>query len=123
MSSVVPGERYELRIFRDGRLERRTFTPDKTPFAWKISFPPVAQTRMRWSVRDGESGEMLATDVPQTTICVSSDRVKDSDDVISGAFGGAVLETWVKSPEDRTVRCRIELSCGGGGSACQRRGH
>ena len=36
VSHVVPGERYELRIVCGGRLERRAFTPDATPFAWAV---------------------------------------------------------------------------------------
>ena len=39
VSRVVPGERYELRIVRDGRLERHAFIPDRTPFAWNIQIP------------------------------------------------------------------------------------
>ena len=38
VSHVVPGERYELRIVAGGRLVRRAFMPDVTPFAWKIAF-------------------------------------------------------------------------------------
>ena len=37
VSRVVPGERYELRIVNNGRLVRRAFTPDATPFAWSVS--------------------------------------------------------------------------------------
>ena len=36
VSRVVPGERYELRIVCGGRLVRRAFTPDATPFAWEV---------------------------------------------------------------------------------------
>ena len=37
ISRVVPGERYELRIVRDGRVERHAFVPEKTPFEWSIT--------------------------------------------------------------------------------------
>jgi hypothetical protein len=38
ISRVVPGGRYELRIVCDGRMERHSFVPDKTPFEWSITF-------------------------------------------------------------------------------------
>ena len=35
-STVVPGERYELRIVHDGRLRRVSFTPDAADFPWCV---------------------------------------------------------------------------------------
>ena len=72
-----------------------------------IPFQFVGQTRMRWSVRDAESGSLLATDVPQATVWAYNERAKENA-LISGPCGGVVFETWVKSPEDRTVGCWID---------------
>ncbi len=37
-STVVPGERYELRIVNGDRLRRVPFTPEVADFAWKVAF-------------------------------------------------------------------------------------
>ena len=72
-----------------------------------IPFQFVGQTRMRWSVRDAGSGSLLATDVPQATVWAYNERAKENA-LIYVPRGGVVFETWVKSPEDRTVGCWID---------------
>lgn len=72
-----------------------------------LSFPFVGQTKMRWSVRDGETGKLLATDVPQATVWAYNERAKQNA-LISEPVGGVVFETWIKSPDDRTVGCWID---------------
>ena len=42
VSRVVPGEEYELRIFADGKLVRRSFTPAASNFAWRVELAPPA---------------------------------------------------------------------------------
>ena len=72
-----------------------------------LPFQFVAQTRMRWSVRDDESGRLLAADVPQATVWAYNERAKGNA-LIDGPVGGVVFETWIKSPENRTVGCWID---------------
>ncbi len=38
VSRVVPGEEYELRIFVDGRIVRRSFRPSDSTLTWQIKF-------------------------------------------------------------------------------------
>lgn len=73
----------------------------------EFSFPFVGQTRMRWRVSDAETGKILATDVPQATVWAYNDRAKQNV-LIAEPCGGVVFETWVKSPDDRTVGCWID---------------
>ena len=72
-----------------------------------LPFQFVGQTQMRWSVRDGESGKLLATDVPQATVWAFNDRAKDNA-LIGEPCGNVVFETWIKCPDDRTVGCWID---------------
>lgn len=91
-------------------LERRMVAQRDKVIAkrWpSLPFPFVGQSRMRWSVRDGESGKLLATDVPQATVWAYNERAKGNA-LIPEPCGGVVFETWVKSPEDRTVGCWID---------------
>lgn len=91
-------------------LERRMIAQRDRVIAkrWPdLPFPFVAQTRMRWSVRDAESGSLLATDVPQGTVWAYNERAKDNA-LIDVPVGGVVYETWIKSHEDRTIGCWID---------------
>lgn len=91
-------------------LERRIIAQRDSVIAkrWPyLPFPFAGQTHMRWSVRDAESGRLLATDVPQATIWAYNERAKGNA-LIPEPCGGVVFETWVKSPDDRTAGCWID---------------
>ena len=92
-------EALERRMIAQRELIKR-FRPD-------LPFPFVGQTRMRWRVSDAETGKILATDVPQATVWAYNERAKQNA-LIAEPCGGVVFETWIKSPDDRTVGCWID---------------
>ena len=86
-------------------LERRILAQrDKVLANLAHPFPYVAQTQMRWrlSVADGT---VVATDIPQATIYPH--RVLFDDSLVAADEGTAILETWVRSPNDQDVQAWI----------------
>ena len=98
--AFAAAESFERRMIAQREKVINKIRPD-------LSFPFVGQTQMRWSVRDGESGKLLATDVPQATVWAYNGSAKDNA-LIDKPVGGVVFETWIKSPDDRTVGCWID---------------
>ena len=89
-------------------LERRMVAQrDRNLRDVPFAFPFVAQTQMRWRVRDGETGRVLATDVPQGTVWAYNERAK-ANALMPDPCGSVIFETWVRSPDDRTVGCWID---------------
>ena len=75
--------------------------------------PFVRQTQMRWRVRDGETGKVLATDVPQATVWAYAARLKE-EAMIPETCSRVLFETWIRSPDDRMVDCLVDFtSCNG----------
>ena len=67
-------------------------------------FPYIAQTQMRWRLSLAD-GTVVATDIPQAT--VYPHRVLFDDSLIAADEGTAILETWVRSPEEQDVQAWI----------------
>ncbi len=84
-------------------LERRLLVHrDKVLENLKHPFPYVAQTQMRWRMTDGETGEVIATDIPQATIYprhfwfpAAAYTPKNN--------GTMILETWITA--EKAVAC------------------
>lgn len=81
-------------------LERRLLA-HRDKFLKKLNhpFPYVAQTHMRWKLTDGETGEVIATDIPQATIYprhfwfpAAAYTPKNN--------GTMILETWITAEKD-----------------------
>ena len=91
------------------------------PFA----FPFVRQTDMRWRLSDEKSGHVIATDIAQGSVWIRNRRRKENSFVQEGT-NTVVLETWIRSPNDRTIGAWID--CAGyfgcysrlGGRTCAR---
>jgi len=92
-------------------LERRLIRQRDTAFAdFAHPFPFVGQTRLRWRVTDAASGQVVARDVPQGTVWVRNRR-RDENSFIGGKGDTkAILETWIRSPDDRTVGAWIDCA-------------
>lgn len=99
--AFAAAERLEHRMIAQRDRVVRNIRPE-------VPFPFVGQTRMRWSVRDGENGKLLATDVPQGTIWAYNANATQNA-LVPADRGDFVFETWIRSTEDRTVGCWIEL--------------
>ena len=76
--------------------------------------PLVRQTQMRWRVRDGETGKVLATDVPQATVLAYEALMKE-EAIIPETCSCVLFETWIRSPDDRTVACLVDFTPRDGG--------
>ena len=84
-------------------LERRLLAQrDKVLDGKKHPFPYVAQTQMRWKMTDGETGKVIAKDIPQATIYPRHFWFPASA-YHPGNNGVVVLETWIRSKRD--VEC------------------
>ncbi len=86
-------------------LERRILAQrDKVLAGLAHPFQYVAQTQMRWRLSLAD-GTVVATDIPQAT--VYPHRVLFDDSLISADEGTAIIETWVRSPEEQDVQAWI----------------
>ncbi len=84
-------------------LERRLLAQrDKVLDNLKHPFPYVAQTGMRWKMTDGETGKVIAKDIPQATIYPRHFWFPAAA-YHPGNNGVVVLETWIRS--DRDIEC------------------
>lgn len=84
-------------------LERRLLAQrDKVLDKKKHPFPYVAQTQMRWKMTDGETGKVIAKDIPQATIYPRHFWFPAAA-YHPGNNGVVVLETWIRS--DRDIEC------------------
>ncbi len=75
-------------------------------------FPFIAQTAMRWRVRDCETGEILAKDVASGALWLKTDASmlwRKHSAIAPNAKGRVAVETWVKAPEDLTCGAWIDL--------------
>ena len=90
----------------EGRLARHrdVFFAD-----FRFPFPFVKQTDLRWRVTDATTGQVVARDVPQGTVWIRNRR-REANSFVLGKKGTAVLETWIRSPEDRTVGAWIDCA-------------
>jgi len=89
-----------LEVARD--LERRTVAQrDKVLTNLRHPFHFVKQTQMRWRLTD-EAGRLIAKDIAQGTVIVA-DGPKSKHNYYHSMTGLVYAETWVKSPDDRTV--------------------
>lgn len=90
-------------------IERRLIAQrDRNFIGQKGGFPFIGQTRMRWRVRNGETGKVVAMDIPQGTVWACDERTK-ANALVSDACETVLFETWVKSSDDRTVGCLHDL--------------
>ena len=81
-------------------LERRLLAQrDKVLNKVKHPFPYVAQTRMRWKMTDGETGKVIANDIPQATVYPRHFWFPASA-YHPGNNGVVILETWIRSKRD-----------------------
>ena len=81
-------------------LERRLIAQrDKVLNKVKHPFPYVAQTRMRWKMTDGETGKVIAKDIPQATVYPRHFWFPASAYHPSNN-GVVILETWIRSKRD-----------------------
>ena len=86
-------------------LERRVLAQrDRVLKGFRHPFAFVKQTDMRWRISD-ETGKVLAKDVAQGTVYVwvHSTPTSTPKGFAAKSTGTAVLETWIRSPEDRQV--------------------
>ena len=75
------------------------------PFA----FPFVRQTDMRWRLTDAASGRVIAADIAQGSVWIRNRRRKENSFVPAGT-NTVALETWIRSPEDRTIGVWIDCA-------------
>ena len=91
-------------------LERRMLRHRDVFFAdFRFPFAFLKQTDMRWRVTDLTTGRVVARDVPQGSVWIRNRRV-EANSFIRAKKGAALLETWIRSPEDRTVGAWIDCA-------------
>ena len=89
-----------LDVARD--VERRTIAQrDKVLTDLKHPFHFVRQTQMRWRMTD-LAGNLIAKDIAQGSV-FAYNGPDSSRNVYHSPTGTVVVETWIKSPDDRTV--------------------
>ena len=96
-----------LNIARD--VERRVIAQrDKVLTDLRHPFHFVRQTQMRWRLTD-EDGTLLAKDIAQAS--VYPQHGPDSlQNLTDKATGTVFMETWIRSPDDRTVGAWIDFT-------------
>ena len=83
-------------------LERRTVAQrDKALAGLRHPFHLVKQTQMRWRLSDAD-GRLIAKDIAQGTVIVA-DGPKSNHNYYHSMTGLVFAETWILSPDDRTV--------------------
>jgi hypothetical protein len=91
-------------------LERRMVAQrDKTLAGFAHPFPFVAQTRLRWRLSDAQTGKLIAKDIPQGTVWIGHKGSYEAA-FVKGRHPPVALETWIKSPDERTVGAWIDCS-------------
>ena len=91
-------------------LERRLAAQRDARFGdFGFAFPFVRQTKMRWRITDAATGKVVARDVAQGTVWLANRRRKENS-FLRVKKGTAIVETWIRSPEERTVGAWIDLS-------------
>lgn len=91
-------------------LERRLLAQrDKVLDKKKHPFPYVAQTQMRWKMTDGETGKVIAKDIPQATIYPRHFWFPASA-YHPGNNGVVILETWIRSNRDIECGAWIDMT-------------
>ena len=81
-------------------LERRVLAQrDKVLSKVQHPFPFVAQTQMCWKMTDGETGALIAKDIPQATIYPRHFWFPASA-YLPKNNGTVILETWIRSKAD-----------------------
>ncbi len=89
-----------LEIARD--IERRTIAQrDKVLTDLRHPFHFVRQTQMRWRVTDA-AGKLVAKDIAQGSVFVYAGP-ESPQNLYHSPTGTVFAETWIKSPDDRTV--------------------
>ena len=84
-------------------LERRALAQrDKVLANVQHPFPYVAQTQMRWKMTDGETGKVIAKDVPQATIYPRHFWFPAAAYYPNGN-GTVILETWIRA--EKRIEC------------------
>ena len=98
-------------LFRQAvEFERRLIAQRDTVLRdFPFAFPFVRQTDMRWRLTDAASGRIIATDIAQGSVWVRNRRIKSSSFVADGT-NTVALETWIRSPDGRTVGAWIDCS-------------
>ena len=92
-------------------LERRIAAQrDRTLADFRHPFPFVRQTRLRWRLSEEKTGRVIARDIAQGTVWVRFSGLEDSAYLKNGGQT-VVLETWIKSPDDRTIGAWIDCAC------------
>ena len=91
-------------------LERRIAAQrDRTLAGFKQPFPFVRQTQLRWRLTDVKTGEVIAKDVAQGTVWLGTHGSPEA--AYAQKYRGPVaLETWIKSPDDRTIGAWIDCA-------------
>jgi len=89
-----------LDVARD--IERRTIAQrDKVLTDLRHPFHFVRQTQMRWRVTDA-AGKLVAKNIAQGSVFVYAGP-KSSCNLYHSPTGTVFAETWIKSPDDRTI--------------------
>ena len=91
-------------------LERRIAAQrDRTLAGFKQPFQFVRQTQLRWRLTDVKSGEVIAKDVAQGTIWLGTHWSPEAA-YAPKCKGPVALETWIKSPDERTIGAWIDCA-------------
>ncbi|MBO5940407.1 MAG: family 20 glycosylhydrolase [Kiritimatiellae bacterium] len=89
-------------------LERRIVAQrDKTLSGFKYPFPFVRQTQLRWKMTDVKTGKVIAKDIAQGSVWVCTHGSSEAA-FVKRQIGTVALETWIKSPDDRTIGAWID---------------
>ena len=98
-------------VFAEAReLESRMVRHRDVFFAdFRYAFPFVRQTGMRWRVTDLTTGRVVARDVPQGSVWIRNRRI-EANSLIKAKTGSALLETWIRSRDDRMVGAWIDCA-------------
>jgi hypothetical protein len=80
---------------------------DKTLADFKHPFPFVSQTQLRWKMTDVKTGKVIAKDIAQGSIWIYN-HGSDQAAFVKKQVGTVALETWIKSPDDRTIGAWID---------------
>jgi hypothetical protein len=83
---------------------------DKVLADFNLPFPFVRQTQLRWRLSDAKTGKVIAKDIAQGTVWVRYIGLKEAAYLKDGNQTVA-LETWIKSPDERTIGAWIDCAC------------
>ena len=92
-------------------LERRIAAQrDKTLANFAHPFPFLRQTQLRWRLSEEKTGRIIAKDIAQGTVWVRYNGLAEAAYLKKGDQT-VVLETWIKSPDDRTIGAWVDCAC------------